>query len=476
MEQYRVHANGEHRDATTTTLDAICAELALKHGKIDRVEPLPAAKPNSTWTNTVSDAEAKARINEQQATIRDAGLRTGGERFAVGTRMADVGYANQRARYEEHLQAALATDACAALSKRVLDEKREDVDVSAGELGRSITTNGRVRTMGLALREQAIRGLFSRLEDESGGKSPALGYVLGLRDRIAAEVGKPEAERDQRALQADKAKLAEVLAHECARYPSAKLRLRARRSLGDCFAIVSPSYGVADAPEVLGELLDALPRDARATWSYDPASTQWEVRAEVWSPTPVDEQAVGEAFQGYASIRSRDNGTSSLEGGGGIILLACLNATTYVSESASARRRHQGHVVRDMEKFIAEATKAVGVLCEAWGVARGQEIEVPEGVKLQDAIPDFWTSMLTQREYAFAGVLRGRSKDHAQKLAERYFDQRRDPNRLVKSDLAQAWTRYVQGFPADTRREAEAAAGAWLVSGGRVPPIARVSS
>ncbi len=472
-QQFIVHAQNDRIATDAANLDRVCAELVERHGRIDRVEPVAESKAVSEFGRgrQVVDHEAKARIEGQHSALAAGGVAVdaGRQLYATGTRMAKIGYDNQAERKREHEQKQIAVEAAAELAARVISERREDVELSAGELADKITTNGKLRAAGFHLREQAIRGLFARLEGEDGQRSPALGYVLGLRDRIVTELGRPVAERDERLLSADKAKLADVLAHECRRYPDATLKLRTRGALGDCFAIVSPSYSNADAPEVLPQLLDAMPRDARATWSYDPATTQWEIRAHVWTPTPVEEQAVGEAFEGYTSIRSRDNGTGGLEGGGGIILLACLNAGTYVAESASTKRRHLGQVIVDAKKIIREATGAIAVVCQAWGAAREQVVEVPTGIKLTDVIPDFWSSMLTQREYAFAGILRGRSKEHAQKLSATYFEQRRDRERVVAADMAQAWTRYVQDQEPDVRRQAEAAAGAWLVGGARLP-------
>ena len=67
--------------------------------------------------------------------------------------------------------------------------------------------------------------------------------------------------------------------------------------------------------------------------SYDPRTTAWTIRLDVWTPTAVADQAVGEPFQAFRVDRqSRDNGTGSMTGGGGIVILACLNAGTYVAD------------------------------------------------------------------------------------------------------------------------------------------------
>lgn len=454
-------------------------ELAGGSG-VPRVEPItpdaeepsdaPAPKPVSDFGGELHvDGEAKVRIEAQHASLQASGVAVDvtEQYYATGTRMAQVGYDTQAERKAEHDRMLPAREAAQALADRVRAEKRRDVEISAAELGRSIETNGKIRGAGFALSEQAIRGLLARLG------SPALGYVLGVRERIADEVRDARAEGvtpNRERIQADKNRITETLQHECQRYGDVALKLRAREALGDCFAIVSPGYTPADAPELLDRVVDRLPTDARASVAYDPTSTTWELRADVWTPTPVAEQAVGEPFRGYVSFSSRDNGTRSFRGGGGIELIRCLNASTYVAEGRSTRRRHTGEILVDVAEAIEGGLHAIEALTRAWGLARKQAIDVGEGLALTDVIPDLWTSLLTERRGMLAGVLPGRSAEHAQALAKAYFQERRDPSRLVKADLAQGWTRYVQDQPGDVRREAEQAVGAWMVHGS-VPRI-----
>jgi hypothetical protein len=423
-----------------------------------------AKKPLSKFSKPIVDDEAKQRIEAQHASLEASGIKidSGRQLYDSGTRMAGIGYSNQTVRAQEHEEKLPAHDAIAALSDAVRNEKRRDVEIKAGDLARTIETNGKLRGAGFALSEQAIRGLIGRLE------SPSLSYVLGIRERIVEEVRSTDVNRA--AVQADKQVLADVLRHELARKPNVKLKLRVREAVGDCYAVVSPSYAPADAPEVLKQIAGDLPSNARASWSYDPKSTSWELRASVWTPTPVHEQAVGEPFEGYVSFSSRDNGTRSFRGGGGIVIIACLNASTYVAEGQDAERRHAGRIMLDVARVLRKSLNSIEALTRAWGTSRSEVLEVPQGVKIQDVIPDFYTSMLTSRRSELIGVLPGRSKEHAQGLAKAYFSERRDPERVVRSDLAQGWTRYIQGQEPDVRREAEAAIGQWLVN---AQPLAR---
>jgi hypothetical protein len=261
--------------------------------------------------------------------------------------------------------------------------------------------------------------------------------------------------------------VASVLSHECDRAKDVKIKLRTRESLSDVFAVVSPSYVPADAPAVLDQILPDLPRDARGSWSYDPESTAWELRADVWTPTPVEQHAVGEAFSGYVSFRSRDNGGSSFRGGGGVLLLRCLNASTYTADSNDVQRVHRGRIMYDIGTMLRGSTAAIRALCAAWGANRETEVPLPP-VPLSVAIPGFWSFLLRDRSSELAGTLPGRSAEHVKGLTEAFFQERREPARLVRSDFAQGWTRYIQDQPTPARREAESAIGAWLVNGGKV--------
>jgi len=114
--------------------------------------------------------------------------------------------------------------------------------------------------------------------------------------------------------------------------------------------------------------------------------------------------------------------------------------------------------------------RAIDALTRAWGVNRESVIEMPvapEGKRaptLEEAIPGFYMSMLRSKQSELVGVLPGRTRDHSQGLAKAYFAERRNPEKLVRSDLAQGWTRYIQTQPSDVRRDAETAIGEWLVN------------
>jgi hypothetical protein len=425
-----------------------------------------ATRAVSTFEKQITDNNAKARIETTHAALAHAGVKvdTAQQLYATGTRMADVGYSTQQGRKAEH-DAKMAVAECAAQLRSIVEaERRRDVEISARDFGRKITVNGKIAFDGLNLGEQAIRGLATRLE------SPMLSYVLGLRDRIAqnvaamknGDVGGIFAAK----IAADKREIAAILVHECEANPDATLKLRTRQGIGDVFAVLSPGYVPADAPQVVGDLIADLPRDAKGTFAYDATSTAWELRANVWTPTPVEEQAVGEAFEGWTSYGSRDNGTSRFRGGGGVTFLRCLNASTYCANVGEVSRVHRGGIRRDIDSMTAKATSAIKALCGAWGVNRAATVDLPNGTPINVAIPGFWRFLLRDRKSDLVGVLPGRSETHVEGLTRALWAEKRDPKTLVRADFAQGWTRYIQDQPAPVRRDAEAAIGDWLMTSG----------
>lgn len=456
-------------------------------GTVVYQRPAVAAKAFSGGFNggsDVVDAEAKTRIEGQQAALRAAGIAVDAAHQVAGsgTRMMEVGYETQAARKHEHDRKLAVKDAAEALIETVRAEKRRAVTLSARELAEAIEVNGKIAVKDgsdhYVLGEQAIRGICGRLE------SPALRYLLGARDRMVENVRgiqeargvlqdqmvKPEVRADAELAiararsenEGDRRMMGSVLKYELRRRPETKLMLRLREDPKDVFACLSPGYGFADVPDVLPSVLAAVHQDARATWAYDEVSTTWELRASVWTPTPTADQAIGEPFEGWSSFSSRDNGTASLRGGGGVTLIRCYNASTYEARDNEVSRIHRKGILLDLGKLAAGALRAIDVICEAWGRARAAEIELPSKVTIEDAIPGFWRYCLGDTRQ-LAGVLPGRKKDHAEGLTAAFFSERRSKDRIVRADFAQGWTRYIQDQPSDVRREAERAIGRWLV-------------
>jgi hypothetical protein len=468
---HRGHTAEVDESQWSEKLADMVATLGPWENGASKVERFEAVAPTGSMVAAGEvDATARKRIEATKSALAAAGVDMsrathGAEQFyADGTRMAADGYATQRDRAKEHAAKRPLRDVAAELVATIEAEKRRNIEVDADTFAKRLTMNGALKFEEYKLREQAIRGLLGRMG------SPALSYVLGLRDRIAG-LGCDESPTDAQKA-ADKAELLDVLKHECSRFGNVSLKLRARDGLGDIFAVMSPKYADADAPETVADVLTRFPADAKGSFSYDPASTAWELRASVFTPTPVERQAVGEAFEGYASAFSKDNGTGRYNMGGGVNFLRCLNASTYVAALQGMSRRHVGRIVADIGDMSDAATAAIKALCNAWAIARADVLDLPtvDGklIPIEEAIPGFYRHMLTARRGELVGVLPGRTETHVKALSLAFNEQRRDTARIVRSDLAQGFTRYIQDIPTEPRREAERAIGSWLVNGERV--------
>ena len=478
----RITHAGQTVDATDSTWQAQADSLVKAHGpwnsaagsKVERIEELTptldpeaqvvadaAAKGLSDWGATIVDPEAKARIDRIDAAMQAGGLgaiQQGRQAYDRGTRMAESGYRHQAQRKVAFDGLTSVKDEIARGVATIQAEKRRDVKLTAGEVGRQLSMNGSVRWNGLKMREQAIRGLLGRLE------SPALRYVLGLRDRImdpdATDAGKAQ----------DREAMLDALQRECKRFPDEPVMFRVREGLGDVFTTVSQDYTSADFDTQAPLIARELPPEAKAFFRYDPTTTRWELQAQVWTPTPTAEQAVGEPFRGYTSLKGGDAGLTSIWGGGGLEILACLNASTFAQDFAgSGRRSHRGDVMRDLRRILRDSIKSLDILVNAWGRARATVIEPATDaqgrlIPIEVAIPGFYRSMLTQRQGVLVGRLPGRTEGHVQGLKAAYLDERRNPADITRADLAQGYTRYIQQQPTSVRLDAESAVGRWLVN------------
>jgi len=415
----------------------------------------------------VVDQVAKARIDKEHAVLRAAGLTgighqgTGGDGeqfFENGTKLFDGASAVVGKMQKDHDDLFPFEQSAEELSAAVVAEDRQDVPMTAAQFAAKLAVkDGRICWSGLKIRESALRGLLGpRL------KSPALGYILGIGDRLVEERNKDQ--MDQKVIDADLNKVCEVLHYELMRKPGTAINCRMRIGQRDVFAVTSLVFKPADAPAVVKQILPLIPKGTKGSWSYDPSTTRWELRAQTMTDMSELEVAVGEAVSGFVSMRSADNGTSSFRGGGGIVCIRCKNCTVYIVETGNSRRRHMGKVMADIKSMIAGSAKAITILGEAWKANREVEIEVPEKITLQDFIPGVYTWCLKDRKSELMNLLPGRKADQVAGLTRAYFEQRRDPSRLVRSDLAQGLTSFIQNQSTAVRRDAEERIGAWLVN------------
>ena len=123
---------------------------------------------------------------------------------------------------------------------------------------------------------------------------------------------------------------------------------------------------------------------------------------------------------------------------------------------------HRGRAIFDVQKMMKTALHSINSLSEAWGNNRKLVVEPPSTLTIEQFMPGFYRSMLNQKE--LVGILPGRKENHVVGLTRAYHNERRDKEQVVRSDLANGFTKYIQSQPSDIQREAERGIGQWLVN------------
>lgn len=463
--------------------------LALASGPIDNLPEVAKAPVFSDFGsgNQIMDHNAAARLSATYDNLEANGIKgiareTTAMGYQPGMRMAEIGYDSQAQRKLDHEGKMPVVQAIEELNSIIASEQRRDVEVTTKELISSVTDTGKLKVLNFNLKDHALKGLFTRLNANDAGtkdmpvKASGLSRILELQERIATATILDEKNRQSRVAPAiarydevakmiasDRMELAHCLRHELARFPDIRLKLRVRENpaLQDIFAILSPGYTVADAPLITPEFLKVgVPSDARGNWTYDSNTTAWSIEIATWTPTDTLSQVIGEPVSGMVSFSGKDNGTGRLNGDGGILIIQCLNASLYSAGDVEVSRVHRGKVLFDAQKMLRAALHSINTLSEAWGNNRKIVIEPPSTMTLEQAMPGFWRALMNKGD--LVSILPGRKENHVKGLTRTYFDERRDNDRLIRSDMAQGWTKYIQDQPNNVRREAEQAIGSWL--------------
>ncbi len=300
--------------------------------------------------------------------------------------------------------------------------------------------------------------------------------ILELQERVATATRLDEKNRQgnispyiakydevARMIEGDRRELSNCLRHELNRFPDVKLKMRVRENpaLKDIFAILSPSYTIADAPMITPELLKSgIPDDAKGSWDYDAETTAWNIEIATWTLTATLEQAIGEPISGMISFSGKDNGTGRLNGFGGILIIQCLNASLYSAGEVEVSRVHRGRVLFDAQKMLRAALHSINTLSEAWGNNRKIVVEPPINFDSKKFMDGCWRALLNKGE--LSGVLVGRKENHIPVLSRCFEQERRDRDKLIRSDFAQTFSKHLQSQPNDIQREGELAIGNWL--------------
>src|SRR5215467_10392819 len=184
----RITHAGITRETAPETFQAVLDEMIAQTGqpwdpstKIEVIEIQEPEAPIFTVEAGEVDPKAAARVNAQQDIIREAGYDVGNQHqfFTSGTRMLAEGHQEMDRQKRAHDDLRPLSAVLDEIDQTIAAEKRHQRRMTSGELGRMLSVNGKLKVDGYKVQEQALRNLLARLE------SPALGMVLGMRERIA---------------------------------------------------------------------------------------------------------------------------------------------------------------------------------------------------------------------------------------------------------------------------------------------------
>lgn len=433
----------------------------LNSGKVVKCDPVtiaPVVAPTptpalSTWEKPVVDDAAKARIEAMHESVGLTNGVTHGQAYTSGTKLAAVGVQNGKAARVQFEKRPLATEALADFALMIQGEKRENSKpYRARDLKVCEVTADGIRVQNgrdYLVSPELCKDVLSRIGARRGSAS----YMQALwGDGKYSEC-------------------AELFGREL-RDSQADNRLVFRHRNGVPFAVVSPSYQAVDGDLVAKALLHELRMQpeadqARASISYDYESTSASLDIAWHTPIPEIEQAVGEPFRARMGVSFRDNGQGGIRPGGGFELVVCLNYTTTEVDAFSASIRHVGRASIRFRTSVKDAAIAILPILRAYANAKcdhlGSSAKTTDGsampVRLEDAIPGFWRSLLAPRGELVGLVPANKVKDlTAATLSESTY---RNSDGWRRSDMVNGLTKWAQAGTSDpyTRDSIERAAG-----------------
>ena len=304
------------------------------------------------------DVEAATRINAQRAMRKSMGLAVDETFYAPGTEMLQLGvdkYWTLRTPVEAQPP---VPDCVKALSARIGKEERRDVVVSAAELATATLDEGGF--LNVPGKQGAVqlnrKSLIDLLRRNTGAFPSATAWALSMGpEALAMSVtdGFRRGGRD-------------------GTLSDSMFRTRNHDTTGErvVWAVLGASYGAVDAHVAVAKVADALGLNtARGQWSYDPMTSCVEFTATWVNPIVVPR--VGDTWQGYLKIRTRDDGQGRvwINCGGRDIL--CINCTEAEWKGDKAGVIHRGTAEAVLARVIEEGKQRLAQirpLIESWGV------------------------------------------------------------------------------------------------------------
>jgi hypothetical protein len=402
--------------------------------------------PVGAVTRTVAAGTVSEEARERQARVNEA-LRTIGivptpPVYAAGSVVNDTGVENFRLSRMEFDKLPSVADAVADVKARIAAEKRADILVPVRDL--RMNPDGSI-TRGSGdvwLEKNGLRQLLSRAK------------VFPDAYRVM-EAAPPSARASF---------FNDMIKHYAdTTLKDTRVTLRGRMNPDtgrpQAYAFVGPSYAAFDGDRVIGTLVDVFGRnrDTRAEIVYDPSDTS--IRADVlYHADRMVDLSAADVFKGGFRLRTADDASSSIRGGGLAYRNLCLNLIIVATETSDLFRRIHRGSVGDVAASVREAAERVVTAFDAfagdWGKLRQTDIAKVEvyGVTYS-SVPDALTGLVdagridlaVARDTAVEWLLSGYEAEPGETLA----------------DLINAVTRIhsVEKVPAYAVERAEDAAG-----------------
>lgn len=341
----------------------------LRFERIGTPTPTPAREVRPLATTpapcvvalvTADEARAAADIAADVAALAAGGLAPDETYFAPGTEMLEVGVDRYWSLRRPVEACAPVADEARALVARIGSEERRDVVVDADKLGRATFDAGGHLTIpgvsgGVRLNRKSLGDLLSRNSDVFPS---AKAWALSMgAEALAAAV----TDGFRRGAKADTLK-------------DSTFRTRNHAETGErvVWAVVGPKYPgrLTDADQSIPKIVRALSlENARGEWTYDPMTAAVEFTG-TWVK-PITVPRVGEIWQGYVKLRTRDDGQGRIWVSAGGRRILCVNCTEAPFDGEALGQIHRGTPEEVIRKAIEEGRgrmAQIRPLLERWGV------------------------------------------------------------------------------------------------------------
>jgi hypothetical protein len=478
LKGFSVEFSLEHHDAAIAKLveDAGGYDSSFKIVDL-KIQP-DAVQP--TDDTPLAKVVRTGRIEGDAEAAMGAGFVLKEPLYAVGRRVNDLGVDNARSSRVAYDAKPTVSAAVDVFSDTIANENRKDSkiavrDIQMSDDGRLSIRNGS-RWYPLALSESAFDAFTSRTGIGGSGYLKTCWPALRATN-CNAWIEKFEEEEQTRMREW-------LLAGRKGKAPVGNQLVLRVRNAGEqergVYAVVSPKYQAMDCDVIGRAIADAAPEGAKGSIVYDGQQARFEVLFH--SDVSAEDYGCGEIFRAGIIVRTNDVGDGSIRVSAMVERNLCLNLIVLdTAEQQVAGIRHIGSELT--QKFADAFEAAMGKLKhfrESWGYARQDEVgvaisraeEFAADMSARDLLAGIaWGQM--QQELV---PVRGRKPEVLKALVAAYDAEPVKGDRLVRTDVVNAWTRYAHETAALSdpwiEDDIQSAAGKMLQSRKPMPYVA----